>query len=262
MICWALAKLTTSVEEEVEIHIDASGKQPDGKSEVTHPIIKRSLQIGFNIIIQAVILFILSGRLDWMMAWGYIGVNVAIPVVNMVILIQRRPDFKGLIAERTRTREDVKGWDRTIIEIGALPFFAILITAGLDARLGWSPQLALTIQLLALVLLVLGNCLVSWAMLSNKFFARGVSIQKDRGHTVITTGAYQFVRHPGYAGMILYSLATPLMLSSLWALIPAWLTVCVIIARTALEDRTLQDELDGYREYAKRVRYRLLPSVW
>lgn len=244
------------------MHTNASSNQPNEKSKITHPILKRSLQIGFNIIIQAVILFISSGRLDWIMAWAYIGVNAAIPVANMVILIQRSPDFKDLIAERTKTREDAKDWDRMLINIGALTFFAMLIAAGLDVRLGWSPQLALTIQVLALAFLVLGNGLVSWAMLSNKFFARLVSIQKDRGHTVITSGPYQFVRHPGYVGMIICSLAIPLMLSSLWALIPAGLTVCVTIVRTALEDKMLQDELDGYKEYAKRVRYRLLLGVW
>lgn len=241
---------------------NASGSQTNGESDITRPVLKRSLQIGFQIIIQAAILFIASGRLYWMMAWAYIGLNVAVPVVNMVILIRRSPDFKDLIAERAKTREDTKEWDRVLIKIGAFPFFAMLIVAGLDVRLGWSPQLALTVQLLGLFFLVLGNGLASWAMVSNKFFARGVSIQKDRGHTVITTGPYQFVRHPGYVGMITYSLSIPLMLSSLWALIPAGLLVGIIIVRTVLEDRTLQDELDGYKDYTKRVRYRLLPGVW
>lgn len=99
-------------------------------------------------------------------------------------------------------------------------------------------------------------------MFSNKFFSGTVRIQKERGHTVVTTGAYRFVRHPGYLGFIIFSIATPLLLDSLWALIPAGLTATVVIIRTALEDQTLLDELNGYKEYTSQVRYRLLPRVW
>jgi protein-S-isoprenylcysteine O-methyltransferase Ste14 len=98
--------------------------------------------------------------------------------------------------------------------------------------------------------------------LVNRFFSAVVRIQRDREHTVVTSGPYRLIRHPGYAGALITSLAIPLLLGSLWALIPAALVVCLLILRTALEDRTLQEKLDGYREYAGRVRYRLLPGVW
>jgi protein-S-isoprenylcysteine O-methyltransferase Ste14 len=104
--------------------------------------------------------------------------------------------------------------------------------------------------------------LLTWSMAANAFFAQTVRIQEDRGHTVATGGPYRYVRHPGYVGGILFQVATPLILGSVWALIPAGLTVCLTIIRTALEDRTLLEELDGYKEYAGRVRYRLLPGVW
>ena len=99
-------------------------------------------------------------------------------------------------------------------------------------------------------------------MASNRFFSSVVRIQKDRGHTVVTGGPYQFVRHPGYVGGILSALGTALLLGSWWAFVPTGLLVCVIVVRTALEDRTLQAELEGYRDYAGRVRYRLLPGIW
>jgi len=99
-------------------------------------------------------------------------------------------------------------------------------------------------------------------MVSNRFFSRSVRIQKERGQTVVPARPYRFVRHPGYAGVVTYSLTTPLSLSSLWALIPAALTVGLIILRTALEDKTLQDELDGYKGCARRVRHRLVPGIW
>ena len=99
-------------------------------------------------------------------------------------------------------------------------------------------------------------------MAANAFFSAVVRIQDDRGHAVASGGPYRFVRHPGYSGSLAFELATPIMLGSLWALIPSGLNALLIVVRTALEDRTLNEELDGYREYAGQVRYRLLPGVW
>ena len=113
-----------------------------------------------------------------------------------------------------------------------------------------------------LAVAVLGYTLVVWATAANAFFAQTVRIQRERGHAVATGGPYQFMRHPGYAGTILFELAVPVMLGSWWALVPGSLVALLIIIRTALEDRTLQKELDGYQEYAKRVHYRLLPGIW
>ena len=167
-----------------------------------------------------------------------------------------------LVAERGQIREDTKGWDKVVLALTAPAGLGMLIVAGLDERLGWSPQFALVVQLAALVLMALGYGLFSWAMASNRFFSSVVRIQKERGHTVIMRGPYQFVRHPGYSGVIILTLAASPILGSLWAFIPAGILIGVIIARTALEDRTLQNELDGYRDFARRMRYRLLPGVW
>jgi protein-S-isoprenylcysteine O-methyltransferase Ste14 len=109
---------------------------------------------------------------------------------------------------------------------------------------------------------VLGQLLSSWAVIANKFFSDVIRIQTDRGHTTVSDGPYRFVRHPGYVGMILYSLATPVLLDSPWALIPGGLAVLLIVVRMVVEDRTLLAELDGYQEYAARVHYRLLPGIW
>ena len=108
----------------------------------------------------------------------------------------------------------------------------------------------------------LGYALFMWAMVSNAYFSEVVRIQEDRGHQVATDGPYRFVRHPGYAGAILSFLGSPLLLGSWWAFIPTALGVGGYILRTALEDKTLQLELGGYREYTERVRYRLIPGVW
>lgn len=233
--------------------------QANEKSEVTSGIRKRMLQVILTIAVSAAILLISSGRLDWVMAWVYIGVGLGIVTANALIIIPRNPE---MIAERAQVKEGTKEWDRLLASLGAGSCLFTLVVAGLDRRFGWLPELPFAIELLALVCFVLGNSLWSWSMASNKFFSGTVRIQKERGHTVVTSGPYRFMRHPGYLGFIIFSIATPLLLGSLWALIPAGLTVCVVIVRTGLEDQTLLDELNGYREYTSQVRYRLLPRVW
>ena len=110
--------------------------------------------------------------------------------------------------------------------------------------------------------LFFGNALFTWAMSANKFFSTSVRIQTDREHRVAESGPYARVRHPGYTGYILFTIATPMILGSLWALIPAGVTLVLFVIRTILEDRTLQNELDGYGEYAARVKYRLIPGIY
>ena len=231
--------------------------RPNENSDLTGMIRKRMLQVVVQFLILAAILFIASGRLDWVWVWAYLGVGVSILAVNVLVV---PPE---LIAERGQIgKEDVKDWDRVITTLNILPSLGAPIVAGLDERFGWSPQLALTVHLIGLAFMVLGQGLFTWSMVSNKFFSTSVRIQMERDHIVASGGPYRYVRHPGYVGYIVSAFATPLALGSLWALIPAAITLCLFVGRTALEDRTLQDELDGYREYAARVRYRLLPGVW
>jgi protein-S-isoprenylcysteine O-methyltransferase Ste14 len=112
------------------------------------------------------------------------------------------------------------------------------------------------------MLVVSGSALGSWAIISNPFFASTVRIQSERGHSVISDGPYQYIRHPGYSGWIFTGMALPVMLGSLWALIPAGLTAIIFIIRTGLEDRTLRRELPGYEEYSQNTHFRLVPYVW
>ena len=103
---------------------------------------------------------------------------------------------------------------------------------------------------------------LTWAQAVNKFFEPSVRIQTDRGHHVIDTGPYRIIRHPGYAFGFAFFLGIPLALGALWGLIPAMIMSGFVVVRTVLEDRTLQNELPGYKEYAQRVRYRLVPGIW
>jgi protein-S-isoprenylcysteine O-methyltransferase Ste14 len=238
------------------MNANTSVSQPNEKSDLTSRVRKRMLQVVIQTLLIAAILFIASGRLDWVWAWAYLGVGVGILVINASVL---PPE---LIAERGQIKEDTKGWDKVLGAFIGIPTLGTVIVAGLDKRFEWSPQLALAIQVIALVFYALAQGLFSWAMASNKFFSGTVRIQEERGHTVASGGPYQYVRHPGYVGYIASWIATSFTLGSLWALIPAGLTMGLMVVRTALEDRTLLEELDGYQDYAKQVRYRLLPGVW
>lgn len=222
-------------------------------------IAKRFVEVAVSTLVLMIILFASSGRIDWVWAWVYAAITVGIVIVNTVLFL---PGNRELIAERAEAKQNTKSWDRVFTKIFLVPYFGTFLLAGLDIRFGWSPQLTLAIQLIAAVFVVGGYGLVTWAMMSNKFFSRTVRIQKDRGHTVATGGPYQYVRHPGYVGMLAYTLATPLLLGSLWALIPSAFMACGFIIRTSLEDKTLQEELDGYRDYAQHVKYRLIPKIW
>jgi protein-S-isoprenylcysteine O-methyltransferase Ste14 len=117
-------------------------------------------------------------------------------------------------------------------------------------------------EILALAIILSGYILGSYALIENRFFSGVVRIQTERGHYVVSSGPYRWLRHPGYAGAVLAYLATPFFLDSWWAFLPAVLLTILLVIRTALEDRTLQDELTGYYDYARRVRFRLLPGVW
>jgi protein-S-isoprenylcysteine O-methyltransferase Ste14 len=227
---------------------------------VKRAIMKRAVQVAVLLLFQAAILFLASGRLDWVMAWVYIGMYLVAIAINAPIMLRHSPET---IAERAEVGENWKDWDKIIGGLFALSYFVfMLLVAGLDIRFGWTGDIPPAIQITGAVVFALGYALFSWAMISNAFFASVVRIQDDRGQTVCTTGPYQFVRHPSYLGAIFQSIAVPLMLGSLWSLIPGGFGAILLILRTALEDRTLLEELDGYEEYAQRVRYRLLLGLW
>ena len=226
---------------------------------MTPAIRKRVAQIGFLLLIQVIALFASAWKWNWWNAWAYLGEYLIFLVFNVLVLL---PHHKDLVEERSKVGEGAKGWDKVIGGISAFGGLLILILAGLDERFAWAGALSLEVQVAAFVLLGLSYPLFTWAMVSNKFFSTIVRIQKDRGHTVETGGPYRVVRHPGYASLLVSYLMIPIALGSLLACIPMLLLVANLFLRTALEDRTLQNELEGYKEYAGRVRYRLIPRIW
>ncbi|MHC4691730.1 MAG: methyltransferase family protein [Planctomycetota bacterium] len=159
-------------------------------------------------------------------------------------------------------KKDTKPWDKILIlAYGITAFYVLPVVIGLDIRFQWS-YLGIHFMIAGIVLFFVGSVILNWAMIVNTHFETSVRIQNDRAHKVITAGPYKMVRHPGYVGAILWAVATPLIIGSVVGLIPAVITGLVLVIRTWLEDRTLHSELNGYVEYAGRVKYRLFPGIW
>lgn len=212
-----------------------------------------------SILGMAVTLFWSAGRMDWWPAWAAIAVWLAWFAAVDILLVRFNPD---LMAERLSPPKGAKAWDRAILSLLRLAQLARYILAGLDQRYAWAGDFPLAAQIAALVVCVLAYALLVWAMASNKFFSQVVRIQSERGHAVAASGPYRYVRHPAYVGMLLFELGMGTLLDSRWALIVSGFCAALILLRTALEDRTLQVELNGYADYARQVRYRLLPGIW
>ena len=208
------------------------------------------------------LLLICAGDLGWWQAWLYSLLILSAGVGGRIWAEQRHP---GITAERQNKASfhNAKAWDKVLAPLMAVSVgYPMVIVAGLDHRYRWSPELPLWLSVIGLVLVAFGYAFVTWALAENRFFAGVVRIQRERGHVVCDTGPYRVVRHPGYAGNLLALFGIVLALGSVWTLIPAAVAAIITVIRTALEDRTLQEELPGYRNYARRVRYRLIPGIY
>jgi protein-S-isoprenylcysteine O-methyltransferase Ste14 len=217
------------------------------------------LRVAISFVLLPLLLLGPAGRVDWVWAWVFLGTLLACLLANLAVLVRVNPE---VILVRLRGFAGAKAWDKVLATALGTAWVLALPVAGLDARFGWSAPVPLLIQIAALVVLCFGDLMVLWAMATNKFFSRFVRIQPERGHVVVATGPYQYVRHPGYVGWMLMTLAMPLALGSLWAFLPSGIALLIMVGRTVLEDATLLSELPGYAEYALRVPYRLVPWVW
>jgi protein-S-isoprenylcysteine O-methyltransferase Ste14 len=220
--------------------------------------VNRILQVLFSIVIIGVVLFLTAGRIDWPAAWIFL-ITYAVTVLTVGVVVARKhPD---VINERGKIARGAKSWDKVLMTIYTVMLFVLFGVAGLDAgRHGSTMPLALSV--LGYIGFLLATAVTYWAMAVNPFLATIVRIQDDRGHYVVTTGPYRYVRHPMYAMMFFMWPGIALELGSWWALLPALVIIVVFVIRTALEDKTLQAELPGYVDYTQHTRYRLVPGVW
>lgn len=219
------------------------------------------IQIFLFLIFFPMLPLLLSGRWDWWEAWVYALACMVNFLASRLLIARKNPD---LLAERGKfmQHENTQPWDKYLAPLVGLGGNLIPLVMGLEAYYGQAHVFNLFPKIIAIILFLGGFTWSSWALVENRFFSGMVRLQSDRGHQVISSGPYAFMRHPGYAGALLVYLVTPIFMDSLWAYLPAGLLTVVLVIRTHLEDNFLQAQLPGYREYTQKVRYRLIPGIW
>ncbi len=206
-------------------------------------------------ILIGLVLFLPAGSLDYWQAWLYLGV-LFIPFTLVIVYFLKRDP--GLLERRMRFKEK-EAQQKKIINLATLFFLIGFLMPGLDHRYGWS-HVPAVIVILSDIMIVLGYLLIFLVFKENSYASRIVEVEK--GQKVITTGPYSVIRHPMYAGVILMYIFTPLALGSFWALVFFVPVIPTVILRTLNEEAVLSRGLKGYKEYMKKVRYRLIPYVW
>lgn len=213
------------------------------------------------LIFPAVIL-LLSGDWLWLEGWIFSLWFDAMVLSNMLYLYLKDP---ALLAERSKApgSDNQKQWDKYLIVIIYLWALVWLIIMPLDAkRFGWSPLFPVWVKVLGGVALVPALYLIYQATVENTYLSTLVRIQTDRNQHVISTGVYSFIRHPLYLGCLFMTLGAPLLLGSLYGFIIGFIGVIAVVGRILGEENMLVNELEGYKEYKKKVKYRLVPFVW
>ncbi len=214
-----------------------------------------------SILLLGGLLFGAAGRWDLPLVWAYLGGFLVISLVSVLLLYWRSPDLLKLRTGFRLGSSDVP--DLLFRGALVLGFLTHYVLAGVDVgRFHWSGTIPLPVQVVGLIGSLAGIGVATWAALANPFATPEVRIQEERGQHVITAGPYRLVRHPSYAGGILFMLLSGVALGSWWAILPMLPVVATLIRRTALEDRLLQQNLPGYTDYARTVRFRLVPGVW
>ena len=215
-----------------------------------------------TILISPAVILFLSGDWLWLEGWIFSLWFDAMVLSNIIYLYLKDP---ALLAERSKApgSDNQKQWDKylvIVIYLWALVWFIIM---PLDAkRFGWSPLFPVWLKVLGGVALVPALYLIYQATVENTYLSTLVRIQTDRNQHVISTGVYGFVRHPLYLGCLLMTLAAPLLLGSLYGFIIGFIGVIAVVGRIIGEENMLVNELEGYEDYKKKVKYRLVPFVW
>ena len=211
-----------------------------------------------NLVFLAILLAC-AGSLRYWPAWIYAATG-ALTFAAMQLVLRGDPE---LARERAKPGPDAERWDKRLLGLGFLATLAQLVVAGLDAgRFHWHPRLAWPWAAAGLLLVLAGMAVFLLALRENRFFSAVVRVQRDRGHAVCRSGPYGVVRHPGNAGMLVGALGLPLLFQSAWSAIPAAIFAALLVVRTRLEDAVLARDLDGYRDYQRETRYRLVPGLW
>jgi protein-S-isoprenylcysteine O-methyltransferase Ste14 len=206
------------------------------------------------------LLLVPAGTLHWPAAWVFLATMAVISIATGWWLARTDPD---LLAERMRVagQRDQPVADKIFMLALGTVLLLWLIAMGLEYRIRGS-DFPISLQVLGFAILVLSTLFITWVMHENSFAAPVVKVQHERGHHVVSTGPYAWVRHPMYTGGILFCVGIPLLLGSWWGLVMSPIFAVLFGVRAGIEERELTTGLPGYGDYAARVRYRLFPGIW
>ena len=231
--------------------------------KLKRPGINVILQMYLYLITQGAVFFIAAGHTSLPRVWYYLSLSIiysTVSSISSVVIIRLNPES---ISQGEQRREGVKSWDKLFIKL-ALPLILMVpLISGLDiGRFGWSRGMNIQCLIIGTIIYVAANMFSQWAIVVNPHFETTAHIQKEGNRQVISAGPYKIVRHPVYLGIILGQISVPMITGSLFALIPAVAVAFLVIMRAGLEDKMLRDELPGYAEYARRVKYQLFFGIW
>jgi protein-S-isoprenylcysteine O-methyltransferase Ste14 len=218
-------------------------------------------QIAGMFAVFALALFLAAGTIAWPAGWAFLVLFFSFTVVLSRWLLIHNP---GLLIERMTGigKPDQKTWDKVFFGVANLIFLAWLIVMPLDAvRFHWS-QMPGWLSVVGAILLLGSFYLFFLTFRENAYLSPAVRVQTERGQTLVSTGPYQYVRHPMYATAIIFLVGTTLLLGSWYGLVVVLILVVAIALRAVQEERTLREELPGYDAYMAQVNYRLIPYVW
>jgi len=211
-------------------------------------------------VVVALALFLAAGTVAWVAGWIFLVLFFGFFLGVNIWLFRHDP---GLLDERTRFgTPDQQGWDKVLFPVISLIPLVWLVFIALDAvRFHWS-AIPVWLQVVGAMILLASFHLFFLTFRENSYLSPVVRIQEERGHSVISTGPYHYVRHPMYAGILVFVVGTPLLLGS-WLGVPVGLLLIIVLARRAvLDERTLREKLHGYADYMVQVKYRFIPHVW
>jgi protein-S-isoprenylcysteine O-methyltransferase Ste14 len=219
--------------------------------------VTRKMYVRLLVVVPAMgaIFFIPAGTLAYWEAWLYMAVLLIPMAFVLRYFLKNNPEF----LERRMQMREREAAQRRIISLSWIWFILAFVLPGLDRRFGWS-DVPVPAVIAADLLVLLGYGLIFLVFRENQYASR--TVQVDQGQQVISTGPYALVRHPMYLGTLVMYLASPIALGSYWALIPALLIVPILVARIVNEEKVLERDLTGYREYEQHTRRRLLPGIW
>jgi len=246
--------------------IETNNHGDNSPSEVKEPKKLSSLLLVIlsiiSVLIQMPLFFIPVGRWDWIEAWVYLIIFFIFMTSNVLILNKRNPE---VLINRMKTKKEgmkgMKGSDKWLFPLISIVFIGVFLLPAFDVRYRWS-IIPVYIKIIGFVLLAIAFYFLFRSMLENAYASKVLDIRKDSGHKVIDTGPYAIVRHPMYTGFSIMGFGLALGLGSWWTLILATLSMLLLALRISFEEKMLTEQLEGYLEYKKKVKYKLIPKIY